>query len=57
MDWISLVIVLIIISVFFVPMDNRIKGALQIVLILVVVLWLLEAFGLLSSLRGTRVGK
>ena len=37
-------------------MDGKIRGILNAVVIIVVVLWLLQAFGLLGSLGGLRVG-
>ena len=41
----------------FVPMENKIKTILNIVVILVLVVWLLQVFGLLGSLNGIRVGR
>ncbi len=35
-----------------VPMDAKIKTLLNIVVVLAVVLWLLQAFGLLSGMGG-----
>jgi hypothetical protein len=35
----------------FIPMDAKIKQILNIVVVIVVVLWLLQAFGLLGVLR------
>jgi type IV secretory pathway TrbD component len=37
-------------------MDGKIKGILNAVVVIVVVLWLLQAFGLLNGLAGIRVG-
>lgn len=39
----------------YVPMDSKIKTLLNIVVVLVLVVWLLEAFGLLDFLSGVRV--
>jgi len=36
----------------FIPMDRKIKGILNAVVIIVIVLWLLKVFGLWDSLRG-----
>jgi len=36
----------------FVPMEGRIKTILNIVVILVLVVWLLQAFGVIDALRG-----
>lgn len=39
----------------FVPMEASIKKILNIVVILVLVLWLLKAFGILGAMEGVRV--
>lgn len=39
----------------FVPMEGRIKSVLNIVVILVLVVWCLEAFGVFDALRGIKV--
>jgi hypothetical protein len=39
----------------FVPMEGRIKSVLNIVVILVLVVWCLEAFGVFDAMRGVRV--
>jgi len=39
------------------PMDSKIKGILNIVVVVVVVLWLLRAFGILGSLSEFRIGR
>lgn len=55
MTIISLVLVLIVIGVVLylintlIPMDAKIKTIINVVVILAVLLWLLEAFGLLSG--------
>ena len=55
MNIISVLVVLIIIGVVlylverFIPMDATIKLIVRIVVLLVVILWLLRIFGLLSS--------
>jgi hypothetical protein len=36
-------------------MDGKIKGILNAVVVILVVLWLLQAFGILGSLGGVRV--
>jgi hypothetical protein len=52
------VIILILIGVALycvntmIPMDPKIKTIINIVVVLVVVIWLLQVFGLLGSLRG-----
>jgi phage-related holin len=40
----------------FIPMQSSIKSILNGVVVIVVVLWLLQVFGLLSSLQNLRVG-
>lgn len=40
----------------FIPMQSSIKSILNGVVVIVVVLWLLQVFGLLSSLTNLRVG-
>ncbi|WP_200894445.1 Thivi_2564 family membrane protein [Sphingomonas sp. SRS2] len=52
---IQVIIVLIIVGVVlwlvnnYIPMDGKIKSILNAVVIIVVILWLLQAFGLLSG--------
>ena len=41
----------------YIPMDGKIKSILNAVVVIAVVIWLLQAFGLLGSLNGIRVGK
>jgi hypothetical protein len=40
----------------FIPMQSSIKSILNGVVVIVVVLWLLQVFGLLSTLTNLRVG-
>jgi len=62
MPLISLVIVLIVVGVLlwlvntYIPMDGKIKSILNAVVVIAVVIWLLQVFGLLGSLNGIRVG-
>lgn len=37
------------------PMDARIKSILNVVIVIVVVLWLLSVFGVVSPISGFRV--
>jgi hypothetical protein len=39
----------------YVPMDSKIKGILNGVVVIVTILWLLEAFGVLSSLKNIKL--
>jgi len=39
----------------YIPMDGKIKKILNIVVVIVVIVWLLKAFGLFDSLANIRV--
>jgi hypothetical protein len=41
----------------FIPMQSTIKGILNGIVIIIVVLWLLQVFGLFSTLSNIRVGR
>lgn len=62
MSLITLIVVLVIVGVTlwaintYVPMDHKIKAILNIAVVLIVILWLLNAFGVLSGLGNVRVG-
>lgn len=53
---IHIIIVLIIVGVLlwlinnYIPMDGKIKSILNAVVVIVVILWLLQAFGVLSGI-------
>lgn len=61
MPLIQLVVTLIVVGVLlwavntYIPMDGRIKQILNIVVVVAVVLWLLQVFGLLSG-TGIHIG-
>jgi len=63
MPLIQLALVLIVVGVLlglvnrFIPMAGSIKSILNAVVVIVVVLWLLNVFGLLESLSMIRVGR
>jgi hypothetical protein len=63
MSLISLVVVLIVVGVLlwlvntYIPMDGKIKSILNAVVVIAVVIWLLQVFGLLGSLNGIHVGR
>lgn len=63
MPLIQLVIILIVVGVVlmlinrFIPMAASIKTILNAVVVIVVVLWLLQVFGIFSSLPRISVGK
>ena len=62
MSLINLIVVLIVVGVIlwlinnYLPMDGKIKSILNAVVVIVVVLWLIQIFGLLTSLRAIHVG-
>ena len=55
MDLLHIIIVLVVVGVLlwlvnnYIPMDGKIKSILNGVVVIAVVLWLLQAFGLLGS--------
>jgi hypothetical protein len=61
MSLLTIVVVLIVVGVLlwlvntYIPMDGKIKSILNAVVVIVVVLWLLQAFGLIGSLNSVRV--
>jgi hypothetical protein len=61
MSLIGIVITLVVVGVLlwllnnYVPMDGKIKRILNGVVVIVVVIWLLQAFGLLGSLQNIRI--
>lgn len=63
MPLMTLVIVLIVVGVLlwlvntYIPMDAKIKGILNAVVVIGVVFWLLQALGLLGSIENIRIGK
>jgi len=62
MPLLTIVIVLIVVGLLlwlvntYIPMDSKIRGILNAVVVIIVVLWLLQAFGILGSLNSVRVG-
>lgn len=63
MPLINVVIVLIVVGVLlwlinrFIPMQGTIKSILNAVVVICVVLWLLDVFGLFHSISRVRVGR
>ena len=41
----------------YVPMDGKIKSILNAVVVIAVVIWLLQVFGLLEQVENFRIGK
>lgn len=62
MPLIQLVVTLIVVGVLlwavnsYIPMDGKIKQILNIVVVVAVVLWLLQVFGILSGFGNIHVG-
>ncbi len=58
MDLITVVLTLIVVGVLlwainrYVPMDSKIKSILNIVVVIVVIIWLLQGYGVIGSIRG-----
>ena len=63
MPLLTIVIVLVVVGVLlwlvntYIPMQGTIKSILNAVVVIAVVIWLLQVFGLLGSLSGIRIGK
>lgn len=61
MPLINLIVVLVVVGVIlflinnYLPMDGKIKTILNVVVVIAVILWLLQAFGILGSLSGISV--
>lgn len=57
----SLVLTLMVVGVLlwllnnYVPLDSKIKTIINVVVLIVVVIWLLQAFGVLGSLQDVRI--
>jgi uncharacterized membrane protein len=62
MSLITVIIVLIVVGVLlwlvnrYLPMEGTIKNILNAIVIIAVVIWLLQAFGLLGFLGNIRIG-
>ena len=62
MPLLNLVIVLVAIGVLlyvvnnYIPMDGKIKSILNAVVVIGVIVWLLQAFGLMEQLENFRIG-
>lgn len=61
MPLISLIVVLVVVGVLlwlvnnYLPMDRKIKSILNAVVVIVVVIWLLQVFGILGSLNAIHI--
>ena len=58
MPILTIVIVILVVGVIlwlvnsYIPMQHTIKGILNVVVVLILVIWLLRVFGVLGSLQG-----
>jgi len=63
MDLVHIVVVLIVVGVLlwlvnnYIPMQGSIKSILNAIVVIAVVLWLLDVFGLFTSLSRIHVGR
>ena len=61
MSLISVVVVLVVVGVIlwlvnnYIPMDAKIKNVLNVVVLIVVCVWLLQAFGIIGSVNDIRI--
>lgn len=61
MSLLNIIIVLIVVGVLlwlvntYIPMDRKIKNILNAVVVIILVVWLLQAFGLMESLKRIRI--
>jgi len=62
MPILTILLVIVIVGVLlwalnsFVPMDSKVKSILNIVVVLLLIVWLLQAFGLIRPLLNVHVG-
>ena len=40
----------------FIPMDSKVRSILNVVVVILLIIWLLQAFGLFHGLANVRVG-
>jgi hypothetical protein len=63
MPIIQIIVLLIVVGVLlwlvnnYIPMDAKIKTIINVVVVILVVLWLLQVFGILAGLTSYRVGR
>jgi hypothetical protein len=61
MPLLTILIVLVVVGVIlwlvntYIPMDSKIKSIFNAVVVIIVIIWLLKAFGLLNSLKSINV--
>jgi hypothetical protein len=62
MPILTVILVIVVVGVLlwalnsFVPMDSKVRSILNIVVVLLLIIWLLQAFGLISHFGNVRVG-
>lgn len=62
MSLLTIILVIIVVGVLlwlvnaYIPMQSTVKSILNAVVIILLVLWLLSAFGVIDVLKGTQVG-
>jgi hypothetical protein len=62
MSILTIIVVIVIVGVIlwainnFVPMDGKIRTILNAVVVILLIVWLLQAFGVLGSLGRVRIG-
>ncbi len=63
MPLINVVIMLVVVGILlwavnnYIPMDGKIKNILNIVVVIAVIFWLLQAFGLVGAMSNIRIGR
>ena len=61
MPFMNILIALIVVGILlwlvnnYIPMDGKIKSIFNAVVVIVVVIWLLQAFGLLGAINGIHI--
>ena len=61
MPLISIVIALIVVGALlwlvntYIPMDGKIKSILNAIVVIVIVIWLLQVFGVMGAINGIRI--
>jgi len=62
MSLLTIIITIVVVGVLlwaintYIPMDGKIRTILNAVVVILLILWLLQAFGVLGSLGNVRVG-
>jgi len=62
MPILTILLVLVLVGVLlwavnsFIPMDSKVRSILNVVVVILLIIWLLQAFGLLHGLANIRVG-